>query len=220
MANIPRRNTTLTYWKSNRERVNKLNGRAGDAMKKKLARIPLLEEQICISAIGSDGRLEKGLDSKLEVQLLHRGLSESATREIDMMVREIQLNEQPLLNGSETEVKELGSDPMVYAYSNRSVAAPARVLDSVVLFGDPSIAADAKAELVGELLGKQGRRVLEKLKERKRTFKGVTETGAQVWKGLRYNHFDLERGVTYFDDVADGTGGASRGRIEKRLEGF
>ncbi len=207
MATSQTRMDTIKYWTANRQRVKGLNKRAGEAIKKKLSRIPHLNEDICISAIVSDGRLEKGLDSKLELQIVNRGLNKSAIVEVDMMLREIEINGQLLLNGSETEVKTLGLDLMAYAYSLRAIPAPARLLDSVVLFGKPEIATMAKAELVSEFIGKVGRRLLEKLKERKRTFKGITETGKQMWKGLEYCHFDLERGVAYFDDIADSNGG-------------
>ncbi len=206
MANTPGRNTTLRYWDSNRERVVGLNSRAATAIKKRLEKTPLLEEQICISAVGSDGRLEKGLDSKLEVQIIHKELNPAVVMEIDMMLREIEVGGQPLLSESESEIKLIGTDSIAYAFSNRCIPSPARLMDSLVLFGNPAIQVEAKAALVQELDGKEGKRLLKKLRERKKTFKGVMERGSQNWKGMPITHYDLERGTSYFNDCSDGNG--------------
>lgn len=203
MATTSSRANTVKYWQNNRERVLGLNKRAASAIKKRLRNIPLLEEQLCISAIGSDGRLEKGLDSKLELQILHKDLNVNVVREVDMMLREIEMGGQPMMEDSETEVKALGSDSMGYAFSKRSVPCPARLLDSFILFGNNDLRGKAKALLVQELSGKEGKRLLKKLRERNRLFRGITESGVQCWKGQEITHYDLEAGVSNFTTVSD-----------------
>lgn len=206
-ATTPCRDITLKYWQSNKERVRRLNASASDCIRSKLSRIPLAEEQLCVSAIGSDGRLEKGMDSKLEVQIIHRDLNPEAVGEVDMMLREICVSGHPLLNDTETEVKRLGSDSMVYAFSNPLIAAPARIFDSVVLFGHPALQRQAKGMLVRELAGPGGKRAHNRIKDRKNSFKRIMERGTQLWKGIDVTHFDLERGISYFSDQGDGNGG-------------
>lgn len=206
MATTPSRNSTLKYWESNRERVVGLNRRAAAAINKKLSKTPLIEEQICISAVGSDGRLEKGLDSKLELQILHKELNPHAVKEIDRMLREIESGGQPLLNDSESEIKLIGTDPVAYAFGNRCIPSPARLLDSFILFGNPDLQKEAREVLVQELSGKEGKKLLKKLKEMKRVFKGVMERGSQNWKGMPITHYDLEGGISYFKDCEDGNG--------------
>lgn len=203
MATNEIRAGTIKYWQANRERVCGLNRRAAAAIKKRLSTTPLVEDQICISAVGSDGRLEKGLDSRLELQILHKDLNPHVVREIDLMLREIQVSGQPMMEDSETEVKLLGSDPVGYAFSNRSVPCPARLLDSFALFGNPDLHREAKALLVQELAGKEGKKFLTRLKGRKKVFKNVMERGTQCWKGQEITHYDLEGGVSHFTTVSD-----------------
>lgn len=57
----------LTYWQMTRDRMRLLSEKAGCKISDALASFKDISDKVCIASTGSDGRLEKGFVSRLEL---------------------------------------------------------------------------------------------------------------------------------------------------------
>ncbi len=111
----------------------------------------------------------------------------------------------PLINDVKTETKDV--DPhsianMAYAFGSNRLIFPSRVLDSFILEGNPEVLLSAKAKLIAECAGPEGKRIIEHLRARRRRTKSSMLSGVQKWKGENLAHYNLKTGVAYFDNVS------------------
>lgn len=189
-------------WDGIRDRVSRLNKVASRRIARSLRSYAPFEDKFCIAAIGSDGRLEKGEVSSLEVVFYHRNITCSVGTELTNQTkglwREVYC---PLLGDSGYEAKAIESDTISVAFGNMHAVYPSRVFDSAVVHGDPQILDEAKRRAVAEWNGKFGQKVRKILKERKRQSKRVMETGTQEWKSTSIAHYNANCGKAFYNDL-------------------
>ena len=145
------------------------------------------EKDFCIVTVGSDGRLEKGMFSPLEIVLYTPEKNERLEAKIKSL---------DIIDGSGLEVR-LPSDSVSYAYSDPAKVYPSRTIDSYFLLGNKDLLTAARVKLIDEL-STQGRRILENLSQRKKEARQTNGRGWQTYKGARGTHFDLSLNQAYF----------------------
>lgn len=199
---VPNRQRNLAYWELAKDRVKQLNERAGRQMSYVLGIHAPIMDRLCIVSAGSDGRLEKGLISKLETILYHRSLDQDVLTAVDRVIRDLR-DEQfhPLVNGNVTEIKSVDLDCMSYAFEDRKRVYPGRVLDSFVLYGNPGVLLAAKTGLIEDWRGADGRRIRDILSNRRRSTRVIMASGTQMWKYHTVRHYDIQQGIAYFNDM-------------------
>ena len=185
------------YWKMVKDRSSLLNKRASDQL---ILDSSLLNE-ICIAATGSDGRLEKGPLSPLELIIFSRN-SEYANQ-VSTIINSLNFDQFTIIDHASTERKIVGgTSPLSYAMNDEKKVFPSRIFDSVVLAGDPKILLDAKKELVLELANIN--RIFEYVQGKKKSARRVMESGQQEWKGQNIVHYDLTNGIAFLNNQNSG----------------
>lgn len=151
---------------------------------------------------GSDGRLEKGIGSRLEFIVLH-----PSTRGLSWMVSDIIMEQLNALNGYQdrkdhdtVEIKDTDNETMSYYKNDKTRVFPTRLLDSAQVFGDPKPMSIARFKLYEEFNSPAGSSILDAIKEKKRQYKIVSMQGVQKYnKDITIRHFDMEAGVCFYD---------------------
>ncbi len=196
------RSKNMAYWEIASDRIKLLSTHTSSRLVDVLKSFKPIEDQLCVASTGSDGRLEKGLVSRLEVILYHRSLTRDVLEEVDGIIRNLKDGDSnSLINGSRSETKDVEKDDMSYAFRTPDLVYPSRVLDSYTLHGNPDILLAAKLKLLEEWTGDEGKRILKHIRSRKKTSKRVMNTGIQDWKGTPISHYDLVTGVAHFQDI-------------------
>ncbi|HMO02434.1 MAG TPA: hypothetical protein PKD37_05705 [Oligoflexia bacterium] len=169
---------------------------------------------IAPTAIGSDARGEKGVSSPFELVVYANRLSTDTIRlpEVSQEISDqLPKNGAPLVMFDSAELKIL-TQPLMPHIGDQKQLWPGRVLDSVALGSDNHDVIDASRRVLAwEVRAEEiGKKLLEKLKERIRSYRQISETGKQKAKGEEIVHFDLDRGEAYLDaDKNRGSIGAS-----------
>lgn len=162
-------------------------------------------ERFCVATPGSDGRLEKGTASQLDAVIYHDGLDKKSLRSLAFILSDV-LNEErcPILSGEVVEDKNIREGSMIYFNRNPRMVFPSRVLDSFLLYGDESVLAMAKRKMLDELEGREGKRALTEIGNRKQKARRLMQSGQQSWRGEMLTHFDLDTGIAYYKTVEAG----------------
>ncbi len=198
------RTRNLSYWDMTRERGRLLNSEAGKRIACILGDYKPLEEKLCVACAGSDGRLEKGFVSRFEVLLYHEDIAPEMLLELDRMVRGLKDEKfRPLVDDHHSETKDVRASFMSYAYQKKDLVFPSRVLDSFFMHGNEDLIRSAKARMIGEWTGPEGKRIHEHLRLRLKHARETMASGTQKWKGKEIVHADMAQGIARFEDVPD-----------------
>lgn len=157
------------------------------------------EEQFAITTTGSDGRLEKGTQSKMELMIIHHPSFDPST--LDRSLSNF-YNTSPQEFWQVNELKKLNdpSKPISGYHANPSRLFPTRLFDAELIGGNPQIFFEALEQQEAELTGPLGERCLSFLNDRRRDAFHVIKQGSNKFKGENIIHFDLDKGVSYYGD--------------------
>ena len=154
---------------------------------------------------GSDGRLEKGPDSELELLLLHKDhpSPDDAVKQARIVLK----SRFPEAIREESEIRNL-NDPerSLSEYTigdsgrDRRMLIPTRITDAFGIYGNPEILTYAKETLADELKSddKLRKKVREHITSMRKMARQVTETGKSRFRGIPQNFFDVERGISFY----------------------
>lgn len=154
------------------------------------------ESDFAVFTTGSDGRLEKGPQSKVEIVVSGRKNYENEARVVE---NEIKRRLGDVLD-PDIEHKTLGVLYIAGYNSSLSFPFPTRVLDLRLLYGDKSVRPDALEQLRYELTLQEGSRIIDGMNAKRRESRKVCETGTNKVKGAEFVHFDLGEGVSHYDE--------------------
>ena len=155
------------------------------------------DETLTVCTTGSDGRLEKGPKSQLELVLLKSGpISDDA--ELKFVSYFIN-NFSSEIYREGIEIKDLKSDSMSFYENKRDRAFPQRMMDLIYFGGNKDFVFDVKEKLFFEWQGKSGKKILERVRKKKSEFKKVVNSGKQLFKTVELTHFDALTGESFYD---------------------
>ena len=158
----------------------------------------VLASRLSLCAVGSDGRLEKGDKSPLELVLYHREIERAAVRELSELADSLlDHSAYPITDGM-LEAKSVGRDEMTYAFGDHRKAYPSRVMDSYPIFGNSDVLEEAKLRMLDEWNSPAGKKIIKTIKERRKSARRIMLSGRQRWKGEDVYHFSLERGKAFY----------------------
>lgn len=146
------------------------------------------------TSTGSDGRLEKGPQSKIEVVVYE---DDSGVK--DLSAVEGVINEKFGNIFGVPEIKRIGHGSISGFGGNPGNCYPTRVLDSKFLYGNPAFLRDAFKQLTCEFEITTGKRLLDNFSEKVRRAKKVSRGGKDIFKGQEVINFDLDSGVAFYD---------------------
>lgn len=161
------------------------------------------KEGIAITTTGSDGRLEKGPVSPIEVLVLRRDNIFDETLKI-LKDYTCATNGKNVFN-KYWEVKNIEQDSLYkcLAYNNEGSIvefnSPNRIFDLRLLYGDKSIFSDALNKFGLELKSSKGKNMLRMLKERVKTHSNISLSGLQNFKKSGLIHYNLESGESFYN---------------------
>jgi hypothetical protein len=197
----------LGYWQMTRERGVLLNRNIGETIARALSAYAPLKDRLCIACAGSDGRLEKGYVSKVSLVLYHDGIGPHELGSVDAAIRAgMEGNGGPLFDEQTSEEKHVSAGCMSYAFGNRGLVYPSRVLDSYYMAGRQDLIRAAKAAMLAEWAGPEGRRINEYLRSRCRRAHQTMVSGIQIWKGQEVRHVDMNDGHADFYNTTGSDG--------------
>ncbi len=144
---------------------------------------------------GSDGRLEKGPASKLEFVILNDG--QLAEEQMSIVVYGLK-NYRPSLTADDLDIRNLAADSMSMYCNQPSRTYPMRIMDLSYLAGNSNFGNISKIRLIQEWTGLNGKKILERVNNRKSEYKRITSTGQGTFKGTKLTHFDLDEGIANY----------------------
>lgn len=150
-----------------------------------------------ILTTGSDGRLEKGPASDIELIVLYSNYAKKNNYipYILSKINETENDKEELI-----ELKCLDSDNMSRYENNADRTFPSRLSDSVYLFGQRRFHYEAKEKMLEEFRGEEGKSILNRVKSRKKEFEKSLLTGVQKFnKDTTIQHYDLNEGVSFYN---------------------
>jgi len=166
--------------------------------------LPEFESECAIVTTGSDGRLEKGPVSPIEIMVL----MEPGERRAQLTLKLDELASSQKFSyvfDPNWEEKDPDSDELSWYVSNRlgktlKFVSPNRLFDAAFLYGNMFTYLSVKDRLVTELKGKKGKKVKAAMKNKVREHSKVTLSGEQKYKGEVLMHYDLNEGVAHYDE--------------------
>ncbi len=179
-------------------RVMGLNDDTRITIARKFRPYRLFAKKLCLTAVGSDGRLEKGDMSPLEVVLFHKDINPARVRElVELMNTLLDSDSHPLTDGS-METKSVLDDEMNYAFGDPRKPYPSRIMDSYPIFGNARMLEIAKLKMLDEWNSPAGKKIIKAIKERRKEARRVMLTGRQRWKGQDVYHFNPDCGRAFY----------------------
>ena len=154
--------------------------------------------RLCLAAVGSDGRLEKGEMSPLELILYHKDIGPSRVRELAELANALPNPESPQITDGKLEIKSVDEDEITYAFGDHRRPYPSRVMDSYPVFGNSSVLDMAKLKMLDEWNSPAGKKIIKAIKERRKEARRVMLGGKQKWKGQDVYHFNLDCGTAFY----------------------
>lgn len=155
-------------------------------------------EHFAVATSGSDGRFEKGPQSKMEVMLLHN-------RDFDPSEADIAVNKlivaRPGTFWNFNEVKPVGNPASpVSAYRGEiRELYPTRLFDAELLGGNPDVFLEALEQQEDELVTPGlGAECESAMNQRRRNSLHIMKHGSKNFRGRELVHFDLDKGLSFY----------------------
>lgn len=149
-----------------------------------------------ISTTGSDGRLEKGPQSKIEL-VVFEDKEQQKGPEAELAKLREWLGDSLF---TEVEFKTIGRLFLSGYKGDINRPYPTRVLDSRLLYGNYGQNHAALMQIATELNLDEGRVIIDKFGDYLRRAKKIAKEGKGRFKGSEITHFDLEEGVAFYDN--------------------
>ncbi len=167
-------------------------------------KVPIHDNDVCVIVTGSDGRLERGFLSSLELIILSRTADSEKVASLVGKLHSINGIEQQIIY---PVIEQKYLDDMlslVYAFGNTQRIYPQRVLDGYPIHGNDGILIEAVSKVFESFID-YGSMILEDVRNKVREHKKISETGRQRWKGSEIIHYDLDAGIAYYEVSQEGT---------------
>ena len=153
--------------------------------------------RIAIMITGSDGRLEKGPQSRIDLVVLKENMPS-----IDGIVGSVESITE-LNSGKsifeDTEIKDLENDSMSFYKNQRDRTFPGRIIESELLAGNDYLGEKSRMKLYNELVGPDGKSIKDKTKDKEKEYRKIMLSGKQTRKGEEIEHFDMDSGMVFYD---------------------
>ncbi len=152
---------------------------------------------VCFYTVGSDGRKEKGTDSKLEIKVVYRGENHHYLFIKGMLSEFINIkNHKEIYNI--TEYKNLKDEDSIFlAYDNHRLFFPSRVYDSLLIMGDEEIEKEVLDRTLQEIRTYY-KKIMKYIRTRINNSKKVILTGKNRIRGEEIVHFDIDKGLLFY----------------------
>ena len=150
-----------------------------------------------MATTGSDGRLEKGPQSKIEIVVIGKGdYKEKSGDALNFIENGIEGS----LFHPDLEFKTLGQLYIAGYNGDIEKAYPTRVSDARFLYGNCGVLVESYRQLYSEIVMRDvGRRILDSMVSGRRRARQICESGKGSFKKQEICHFDLENGVAFYD---------------------
>jgi hypothetical protein len=166
------------------------------------------DENFYLATTGSDSRYEKGLVSPVEL-VLHS--EERPSDElVDKITEFVWSEEKNKAFDQYFDVKVLNDGPVSQVVfggrlsPERIMVSPNRFLDSNVVYAATlDLYTQFWKKFSDEVKSQEGKSLIETIKSRVKQHRNGTLTGEQHYAGQSLRHFDLEKGVAFYDPLAD-----------------
>lgn len=172
-----------------------------DRLKRLLLAATEYHEGIVYTTTGSDGRFEKGPQSKVELLVIKSGATVGANQisTVEQLIRDKSLRD----TFGYFEVKDVDNEVMSYFSNNPQSVFPTIVLDASFLAGDYIVLRRCFEKLLQEFGGPLGARIKGHMKTLKFRAKKIMATGIGTFRGEDIKHYDLNGGVAFFSNSND-----------------
>lgn len=159
--------------------------------------------EVAFTTTGSDGRREKGPQSRVELLVIKSGdrMVGRAVRRVRDIITDATLRDV----FGYFEVKDLEQDNLSYFENDPQRVYPSRVIDASFLSGDFKILESARHKIFEEVTGIEGNRIRNYVSTGRRQSKNTALTGKNTFRGRTVVHYDLESGIAYFGQKFEGT---------------
>lgn len=152
---------------------------------------------------GSDGRLEKGPVSPIEIMLFVERGDDGSVEDIIETYASGEGNLALFKDGMDKRDLESGDRLAITRFKTEEgeveVYSPHRILDANQLFGSEHIYRRAQRILAAEVGLSEEKTRYQNLRRRTRAICKISESGEQKYKGDIITHYDLDRGVAHYD---------------------
>jgi hypothetical protein len=155
-------------------------------------------EKVLVTTTGSDGRMEKGPESPMELVLYSLQPKEFI---VDILER-VGENSCSLLDKNifqPSETRTIDTETLSFYNNDPKSVYPTRVLDARVICGNESLLKPVYMKLLNELIGPDSKGIFQSMKEKRRIAKRISNSGEQVFKGVKLNHYDLLEGAAFYN---------------------
>jgi len=162
--------------------------------------LPSLNGGIEIVTPGSDGRLEKGPESRMELSVIEDGHSDAeAIKAIETINGAVASSLMKAGSFESVRHVHLRQNELTYFDGNFSNPQPGRIIDAGHIIGNEALLKRAKILLGNEFQGPNGSKLIERIASRIQGFRKICRTGSHNYKGQEVAHFDLSKGESYYD---------------------
>ena len=195
------------------DHIKAFNAAVQNQIRDDLGRI-FTPDGFCIATTGSDGRLEKGPVSPLEVVLFLDSMGYKDMQESGPHREELSRTLMGYIRGEigrplfeqGLEIKSVDTDEVhkvVKTYPDGrkvTLVSPNRIFDSMLLYGNPAVLHKAQQKLVEELKRPEARvGILERIIHRAKEFRNVAISGIQKYGNSSLMHYNPKEGVAFYD---------------------
>ncbi len=152
---------------------------------------------VCFYTVGSDGRKEKGTDSKLEIKVVYRGENHHYLFIKGMLSEFINIKNHREIYDI-TEYKNLKDDTSIFlAYDNHRLFFPSRVYDSLLVMGDEELEREVLDKALQEIRIYY-KKINKYIRTRINNSKKIILTGKNKVRGKEIAHFDIDKGLLFY----------------------
>ena len=155
------------------------------------------KDNFFIATTGSDGRLEKGPQSKVEL-IAYTPINSKI--EIKDIVNEIIEDDEIKLFDPSVEYKKMVIGKLSLFNEDPNRVFPNRVLDSRFLYGNELLLPLTLRNIADEFTGIYGKRIITKLKDQERYARKISREGRANFQGNELTHVNFEEGIAFYDD--------------------
>lgn len=154
-------------------------------------------DRFFIATTGSDGRLEKGPQSKVEL-IVYSPLE--IRQEVKDVVDEIIDDDSLRTFDPIVEYKKLCTGKLSLYKEDPNRVFPNRVLDSRFLYGNDLLLPLALRGIADEFTAEHMNRILKNAKDQERYARKIAREGKANFQGNDIVHVDLHEGIAHYDD--------------------
>ncbi|MFC1615826.1 hypothetical protein ACFL21_01685 [Patescibacteria group bacterium] len=158
---------------------------------------PGMQQNSLIVTPGSDGRLEKGPQSEMELMVL--SFNPLLIDEVSQVIRDqIERVLSPNTKFEHVDPQLIDQKSVTYFEGQINNPRPSRIMDANPICGNEELLKSATQFLTRELIGDNGKKVLRTLVRRVKKARQTCKTGMNKFRKKEFRHFDLEQGIVNY----------------------